>query len=133
MPEVLIAPSTTEEETEEKSVKKGLQDALAVLQERGWCQHVLESGDGRVCMLGAIWQVRDDDPAYFSQMGLVLLDALGKKPVHPISWPFRFKDGSTRSVQTPDFRGVSNWNDAPGRTSDEVETVFEYAIEKAEE
>lgn len=36
------------------AVAQVLDDALEVINERGWCQDTLEDGEGRVCAVGAV-------------------------------------------------------------------------------
>lgn len=134
---MLPAVRETEVEAPEKSIKEGLEKALAVLREGGWCQHTIsqEEEDGREshCALGALWEVMEDDPIYFSKMAVALTLAIGKEPGDMTTWVYTHADGETKHYQTPDTSGVARWNDDRLRKQEQVEMIFEYAIEKAEE
>lgn len=133
---MLPAVRETEVEAPEKSVKEGLEKALAILREGGWCQHTIsrleENGRESHCALGVVWEVMEDDPIYFSKMAVALSLAIGREPGDMTPWHYTHEDGSMKHYLTPDTSAVARWNDSRERTQEQVETIFEYAIEKAE-
>jgi hypothetical protein len=86
------------------------------LLERGWCQDVLEEADGSLCSVGAIRSavLGDTDRTYDPAAMWVC-----KRAVATLS--------DAAGVHIPVF------NDAPGRTFDEVIDVFDKAEKLAEQ
>jgi hypothetical protein len=89
---------------------------------KGWVQGELEDPMGRHCALGALRTVSDvelytmplpQDPV-FAEVTL-LADLIGPNP------------HTTDAHST-----LTDWNDEPGRTADDVITLLEQAAEKAE-
>lgn len=76
---------------------------------RGWCQGIGELS-GEVCALESIWTAQDE-------MG--------------IGWMGDFAAERHLRATLPG-RNIVAWNDAPGRTQDEVLDAFSHAIELAE-
>lgn len=92
--------------------------AATIVEER-WCQNTLVSEDGRVCAAGAIATAAEEltgDPV------LVPLDLFA--PGWRLYLDTRHQLGKylgTPNVEDPATEdGIVRWNDAPGRTSDEV-------------
>lgn len=133
---MLPAVRETEAETPEKSIKEGLEKALAILRKGGWCQHTIsqleEDGRESHCALGVVWEVMEDDPIYYSKMAVSLCRAIGEKPGILTMWAYTHDDGCVEHYLTPDTSGVARWNDSRERTQEQVEMIFEHAIEKAE-
>lgn len=82
---------------------KLLLKAASIIEERGWCQHNLQSSDGRLCLEGAI------SFAYYGH-------AMGA-----------FCDPATRvafdrmaAATSKDREAPHHWNDDKGRTKEEV-------------
>ena len=85
-----------------------LEGALAHIQRYGWCQHDFFKGD-KSCMYGALLRVRarhdQYDDSSFQKAYAALYNTIG--------------GGS-----------VVHWNDAQGRTQEEVETLLKSAINR---
>lgn len=64
------------------------------LRTHGWCQGSLSDAGGRRCLLGAIWSVDDDT--------------------------CKAEDELRSRAGLGDFDSLAGWNDAPGRTVEEV-------------
>jgi hypothetical protein len=96
------------------SVKRDLQNAATLLREMGWCQGDYFA-DGRRDFWGAIFDAtnippwRDVSPRVYDA-GAAVAAHLGIDPL-------------------PSF--IADWNDAPGRTAEEVIAAFEAAAEAA--
>lgn len=101
-----------------------LRRAAEVLDERGWAQTDYEDIDGCVCALGALSVVVYGDPYPPDDDLRVAVEAvaLGALEAH-------LKIGFDR----PAYAGeaVAKWNDAMGRTVDEVKAAFLAAAERA--
>lgn len=54
------APAVKELEPWQRTIYK----MIDVLNERGWCQHLLENSEGQVCIYGALNTVIGGSPAY---------------------------------------------------------------------
>lgn len=94
------------------TTKEFLQKAKQVIVDNGWCRCTMQRNDGSCCMLGALGYVADNaaddyDLAEYNAEQLL------------------------RRV-VPD-RGIVRFNDAVGRTLDEVLAKFDEAIALAEE
>lgn len=91
-----------------------LLDAAAEVR-KGWCQHKLETADGRVCVRGAIMRANDNQ----------FLD-LGWGRASPIEqdadWLLSLHLGIDAYISD-----VPDWNDVPGRTAEEVSAALEQA------
>lgn len=133
---MLPAVRETEVEAPEKSIKEGLEKALAVLREGGWCQHTMSqpnvNGGHSHCAVGALWEVMEDDPIYFNRMALQLLGAIGQEPGPDYDWRYMNQKGESRYYRIPDTSALARWNDDRCRRLEQVEMIFEHAIEKAE-
>jgi hypothetical protein len=81
-----------------------LMRAAEIIRERGWCQHNLKDSIGRMCMVGAITEAQS---------------CLG------ISAAGRAQDAVRHELQINGF--ISDWNNAPERTADEVIQALESA------
>lgn len=84
-----------------------LRAARALLERQGWCQGVYRNMNGSYCAAGALRAVCDDFSTNNSAAVLIL-----------------------RSV--PGALLLSDWNDAPERTRDEILEAFSKAIAFAE-
>ena len=85
-----------------------LRRARELLVRDGWAQHVILSGDGRRCLMGAIIHAGQPTPA----------DPEGNRrwaAVEPV-------------CKVIGHRFIGQWNDAPGRTFEEVLAAFDRAI-----
>lgn len=85
-----------------------LLEAANLLRKKGWCQWTLEDDQGRMCALGAILKANRNLSVHQVQKSLYLL---GK-------------------FLPPDKRGygpIVPWNNAPGRTKEEVIAAMEGA------
>jgi hypothetical protein len=89
-----------------KTIKETLVDMKQFLQDHNWIQKRLEDNKGGYCLLGALCNVESED--------------------YPSSATYKFL---CEHLQTP-VGDLSSWNDAPGRTKDEVLAVLDQAIEK---
>lgn len=78
--------------------------ACDVLDKRGWCQGLIQNGDGNVCALGALALVCTGDA--FDWMDEDFLTARSALMEH-------LPCGS-----------VSVWNNRPGRTAEDVKELF---------
>ena len=74
-------------------VNRDVLDAADYIREHGWCQHTYRTQAG-VCVLGAIY-------------------ALGLSPA-------RMNDVAGLLCTELGVLGIGNWNDAPGRTKEQV-------------
>ncbi len=83
--------------------RKLLNDAADYIEEHGWCQGELRDEMGQVCILGAIASIPDPEDWEPRSVALKALRAITGSPF-------------------PD-----NWNDAPGRTKEEVIAAFRNA------
>lgn len=81
-----------------------LRSAVVILDAKGWCQGISYDGDGRCCMVGAIyWQSmehREDTLNAHKLLNSHL--AVVVEPKNPV------------------LHSAANWNDVRGRTKDEV-------------
>jgi len=83
-------------------VARDLENAATLLRERGWCQNQYRRDDGACCAMGAIEATAGVSSRRALAAERLLLERLGCKY-------------------------VEEWNDAPGRTADEVITALESA------
>lgn len=88
-----------------------LREAKQLLVDRGWCQGNLQDCHGRRCMLGALRAAGFAMPWYRVAEDM-LIRAIGDTGAH--------------------WSPVAVWNDAKGRTLDEVLNKFDQAIDIAE-
>lgn len=79
-------------------VAQVLLDAADYIDKHGWCQNKLEDDDGRVCVMGALYRVNTPWSAY--------------------SKLFRHLSVNIKVLDVP------FWNDAHGRTKEEVVSVL---------
>lgn len=96
--EAPVKPELTEE-------RITLLAAAEYIRQHGWCQNQVETHDGRVCTVGA----------------------MGKVTIHK-----REMDCSAAAKRFVDFNKIEpgfigRWNDAPGRTKEEVIAALEAA------
>ncbi len=89
-----------------------LLEAKEYIREHGWCRfHLKEIAKGHVCMNGALWEVG----GLMAQRYLV-------KAIDPAANPL--KEFDNKHI-------VPDWNNAKGRTKEEVFAMFDKAIEMA--
>lgn len=75
-------------------------NAASLIEKRGWCQGRAMDGKGRVCLMQAIGRAA-------GELGVDTFRTSGV-------WPF------VEEVHSRLRRGGTAWNDAPGRTKEEV-------------
>ena len=81
--------------------------ARGLIEERGWVQGLFRGPEGQICAREAL------NVACDRSLRRHLFD--------------RFSTGALRDVIGTSFLGVCGWNDAPGRTKQEVLAAFETA------
>lgn len=79
-----------------------LLEAADLIEQRGWCQNSAQGPGGSICAAQALALAAAYDFAFAAQVGRKLLHTVG-------------------------FRTVPKWNDAPGRTQDEVVAALRQA------
>lgn len=82
--------------------------AADTLAERGWCQGGLSDAQGRYCAIGAIRKVTNW--------------SLGKDARSAVH---RLMD----HIETDQYYGIADWNDAPERTAEDVILAMKRAAE----
>jgi hypothetical protein len=88
-----------------------LLQAARIIRERGWCQHATCDEDGRVCVLGAIYNVREPNHEYV-----------------PGRWlDDRCNAAERRMAKVITSDDIPTWNDEAGRTAAEVIEALEKA------
>ncbi len=98
----------------ENTLVKTLTGAKQVLQQRGWCQRILENGAGQVCLRGAL-MVSLNNSIYFMPES---------------SWkPYLEADDFLKNLC---LKETHIWNNAPERTFTEVIELLDKAITLAE-
>lgn len=97
-----------------------LEDAVEVLDERGWCRNNLVEYDGRVCLVGAIYQaagyISIDEYVYdgVSRHDWVLEDSSREKCA-----------GKARYAVTEHLtESAEQWNDLSATSKEEVQEVL---------
>ncbi len=104
------------EDTTEATPADVLRDAAKVLRERGWCQHQSSDNQGRVCAVGALWDVTECMSGWAdSKARKVLATFLG---LHVSD------DGSD---------GIPEWNDTIATDGEQVAQTMEKAAAAWEE
>jgi hypothetical protein len=95
-----------------RTVHKVLLKAADLIEQRGWTQGTFRGSDGRLCTHGAIHMAVFDKPDYFGEHDAPLMLAV---------W-CRLRNYLLAKGVKPDLvrRGCMSWNDAPGRTKEEV-------------
>ena len=83
---------------------KILLKAASLIEERGWCQHALETHEGRMCANGAVW--------------IAAGRPVSKDGVPPPEWHLTYRAARTRLWSSVGH--VHDWNDAKDRTQAEV-------------
>ncbi|MFB7107257.1 DUF6197 family protein [Streptomyces hydrogenans] len=99
--------------------KKILEDTYKILEERGWCQGVMQKVDGRVCLQGAF------EAAVGADMYDVFVSDV--QPCAQEAWTavrYAVADVNGGLHQAP-----HHWNDEPHRTVEDVKLVLKKAIE----
>jgi hypothetical protein len=86
-------------------ITKVLIKARDYLVEHGWCQGAMENRSGQVCIFGAVYIVGEFNSSVDPTFSRVM---------------FALKNITKDSAQ--------RWNDEPGRTQEEVVSLFDQAI-----
>lgn len=87
--------------TTTKTAATVLREARELLVRDGWCQGEYRAGNGRLCLVGAVFSATPYPASALGRLEAIQSGALG-------------------------------WNDAPGRTVDEVLALLDRAIGEAE-
>ena len=95
-----------------KSDSQICRDAAQIIRERGHAKGELKTNDGRLCLIGALYEVLGEQE---------------ERPPVLVTWPPYL---AVRRVLAD--RWVSLWNDAPERTPEEVIAALETAADKLE-
>jgi hypothetical protein len=98
------------------STAKTLRDAADYVSEHGWTQNEMQDDEGRVCAMGAIRETT----AMYSLDGMNALQAMVKSL------------GLDRN-RSGFLHPVAMWNDAKGRSAEDVILAFKRAAEYAEQ
>jgi hypothetical protein len=93
--------------------KRILLRAHEIIEERGWCQHVLQAEDGRVCLEGAV-RIASGVKLFRSRTGRI---THASDDAH---LPAALNAIRMLQRQLLSAKGPWEWNDQPGRTKDEV-------------
>lgn len=96
-----------------------IEGAIDLLNEKGWCQYTTaRATDG--------YPVAGDDPraASYCLYGLIVVQDNLWSWSPSVQGTLRFIE---QHLGLPDGQGVSGWNDAPGRTKDEVLSLLKDA------
>jgi hypothetical protein len=89
-----------------QQVREDATSAADYIREHGWCQHQWENASGSVCLKGAASKATDCDLLRHTPLIYALRETIG----------------------IPE--GLSDWNDTPGRTKEEVLAVFDKIANK---
>jgi hypothetical protein len=81
---------------------KNLINAKRLIEERGWCQNIGEDAAGRHCILGAMHRV--------GALNTIEMNAM------------------RRALDLPGNNGIDHWNNAIGRTKQDIFAAFDRAI-----
>ena len=100
---------TPEVLTEREQRARTLEAAALEIEVRGWATGMGRDGEGRVCLLGAIALVLGMEPA---------------------SWPDCQVSAAFGVNHDEDDIYPEDWNDAPGRTADEVTFLLRWRAEE---
>jgi len=92
-------------------------DALELLRRDGWCQGRIENNTGQHCILGAVYIANGVELGRDRQ---VVRTAEMQQRAHDCQVMMQYEG-----------RPINRYNDAPGRTFEEVETWFEEQIARA--
>lgn len=92
-------------------VDEVIEKAAALIEERGWCQGDFEI-DGKLCVLGGVHEILFGDP----HMRFSLVSHPKKETRELVYDEICNRLGIDRTIRC----GVSEWNDAAGRTKEEV-------------
>lgn len=97
-----------------------LEDAVEVLDELGWCQSALVHRDGRVCLVGAIFQAA----------GYISVNEYNHDGVIRHDWELadcsrhECADKARRAVSAHLDQGAEEWNDQRANSKEEVQDVL---------
>jgi hypothetical protein len=110
--------------------------ALGTIRSRGWCQNALESTDGKVCAVGAVnhalfsgaafWYSPNDKSKGRAEHEQVL-SLLASHIPDDFQFPDLDPDEFYGSIELSNWSHVVDYNNAEGRTKQEIETWFEKA------
>lgn len=97
--------------------------AIDAIERRGWTQGIVEDDDGRICLVGAV-NVASRGTATNVKTRHVAIERQRAKALSDIYAEIRAND-------LVDSSGwITQYNDAPGRTVDEVIEVLRYAAKR---
>lgn len=105
--------------TDRKEAAAILKNAKTFLEDRGWCQFVGFDSEGHRCIIGAMGAVGKESPySQYMQALHTLVNLIEEKPLE-----FDNPSGASPIVA---------WNDAAGRTVEEVYDLLDRAAYKLE-
>jgi len=104
-----------------------LQKAYDALEERGWCQGGLTQPDGKLCLEGAFIAAANGD---VHPSDVAILVAADDRPDVNAAW--RKLTQAVKEETGAAYYGVWAWNDAAGRSVEDVKLVLRKAIEDDE-
>ena len=110
-----------------------LEKGAAIIEERGWCQEILQAYDGSVCVFGSILAAEGFDPEEAEEqrwsgdkstpLHNTIVEALISE-VYPNGHTIPPGEWHTAGLIS------SKWNDTPGRTAEEVTTTMRSAAQR---
>lgn len=104
-------------EVELDDISKHILRAANYINEHGWCQHLVETPGGAVCLQGALFKTMDPQcMKYRLEWGIAWRTA----PSEYLNAEKRVYNYLQHKGMIGNYKGSHNWNDAPGRTKDEV-------------
>lgn len=95
------------------------EDAARVLDEEGWCQHELINLDNNLCLVGAIRRAANRTGKIGASTAVYLLGHAMRPRLDPTG---HLVGGQVVFVAQPN---LPEWNDAPGRTKEEVTALLQ--------
>lgn len=104
----------------EKLESQILEDAVEVLDERGWCKNNLVKYDGRVCLVGAIYQAA----------GYISIDEYVHDGVSRHDWVLedssraKCAEKARHAVTVHLDQGAEEWNDQRATSKEEVQDLL---------
>lgn len=102
-------------EVELDDISKHILRAADYINEHGWCQHLVETPGGAVCLQGALFKTMDPQGRWLGRY-----EKLWRGPSEYLNAEKRVYNYLQHKGMIGNYKGSHNWNDAPGRTKDEV-------------
>lgn len=103
-------------------IEEVVEDAMRVLDERGWCQGDWSDDEGRLCMLGAL------RVANYGVLTLTVLDQPVESRVGDDEFnAFVLEIGATITRETGHY-GIGTWNDEHAEGPEEVKLMLKKAV-----